>query len=333
MTTIAPRNIALLIAKKEKNDEFYTGYNDIEKELSHYWDDLQGTAVYNNCDNPYNSNFFKYLVINFNRIGLKRLVATSFASRHGGETPYKATVTFVPEQVADQDPTAPLDVDKLLSYPGNELVALAGDGSFLSDESLDVLEESDVVITNPPFSKFRAFFSQLVEYEKKFIVIGNMNASTTNSVFPQFKNKKVWYGKSGNRGNMEFQVPKDYPIRTKNFRNDDEGNLYLNVNGIRWFTNVGDGPVRPFLELTAEYVGNEEYYPEYNNHKAINVDRMKDIPKDYEGPMGVPITFFDKWNHDQFDVLDAIGPAIGDREVYKRIVIQKVSDDDRPRVS
>ena len=283
-------------AKKAKNDEFYTQLSDIENEMKHYREHFKDKVVYMNCDDPQESNFWKYFALNFDFFEIKKLVSTHYDEE---EPTYKMTL--------DRD-----EVGKMNDYgrdevgvPMGRIEPLKQNGDFRSDESIELLKEADVVVTNPPFSLFREYIAQLIEYDKKFVVMGNQNAITYKEIFPLLKDGTMWLGNNG--GNMYFQVPDEgYGHRASNLKFDDEGNKYISVQGIRWYTNL-EYPKR-FEDqiLYRTYEGNEEEYPKYDNYDAIEVSRVKNIPMDYEGVMGVPITFMNNHNPEQFEVLGMI---------------------------
>ena len=287
-------------AKKAKNDEFYTLYSDVEKELAHYQQHFKGKIVYCNCDNPEWSAFWRYFHINFSAMGLKKLIAT-----------YKGTPTYKMEYTGGND----IDVTVGLRTP------LKGDGDFRSQECLDVLKVADIVVTNPPFSLFREYVAQLMEYGKKFIIIGSKNAITYKEFFPLLKDNKVWIGYNSVN---DFQQP--------------DGS-FKKFGNIGWFTNLGIKKRHEKIVLRKKYTPEE--YPTYDNYEAINVNKTAEIPSDYDGVMGVPISFLDKYNPNQFEIVgwsrhndlnmdggywkkgtcnDAL---IGGKLVYRRILIRK----------
>ena len=312
-------NKGLSAAGKAKKDEFYTQYADIEKEMKHYKKHFKGKVVLCNCDDPYESNFFKFFVLNFNRLGLKKLLATSYTgspiankqlsifdimgeSGKVGNTPYKAIVNTVYDKDGDGDIDM-LDITELFKSGENFLTILEGDGDFRSDECKELLKEADIVVTNPPFSLFREYVAQLMEYEKKFIIIGNINALTYKEIFPLLKNNKMWIGyrfnKRENGKNMTFRVPDNYPMSGTEVY-EENGVKYISVSGTGWFTNLDIKKIHDDLILIKRYTPEE--YPQYDNYDAININTTSDIPCDYAGVMGVPITFMDKYNPDQFEI-------------------------------
>ena len=289
-------------AKKAKNDEFYTLYSDVEKELAHYQQHFKGKIVYCNCDNPEWSAFWRYFHINFSAMGLKKLITT-----------YKGTPTYKMEYTGGND----IDVTVGLRTP------LKDDGDFRSQECLDILKVADIVVTNPPFSLFREYVAQLMEYGKKFIIIGSKNAITYKDFFPLLKDNKVWIGYNNVN---DFQQP--------------DGS-FKKFGNIGWFTNLGIKKRHEKIVLRKIYTPEE--YPTYDNYEAINVNKTVEIPSDYDGVMGVPISFLDKYNPNQFEIVgwsrhndlnmdggywkkgtcnDAL---IGGKLVYRRILIRKNS--------
>jgi hypothetical protein len=290
------RNRDFQQAKQAKKDEFYTSLRDIELELKHYTGHFEGKVVYCNCDDPRSSNFFRYFSANFERLGLKKLITTSYRSQDvslfgQGDSDRAVYLEYTGDTSSSGVPKAEEIGIKLLT----------GDGDFRSAESIGLLQQADIVVTNPPFSLFREYVAQLVEYEKKFVIIGNMNAVTYIEIFPLFQNNKMWYGPSIRSGDREFRVPDDYPLTAAGSRVDEYGNKYVRVKGVRWFTNL-DFPGRHVdLELQRRYC--PDAYPKYANFDAIEVSRAVDIPFEYDGLMGVPITFLDKYNPDQFDII------------------------------
>lgn len=294
--TVTTRNREFREAKRAKKDEFYTSLSDIELELQHYANHFEGKVVYCNCDDPRASNFFRYFATNFEKLGLKKLIATCYRSQDAtqfGRDESEQAVYL--EYTGDRNGNGVPDADEIGVQP------LVGDGDFRSAESVALLKQADIVVTNPPFSLFREYVAQLVEHEKQFLIIGNMNALTYKEIFPLFQNDQVWYGPSIRSGDREFRVPNDYPITAAGSRIDEAGNKYVRVKGVRWFTNL-DYPGR-HEELDLRMTYNPAAYPKYANFEAIDVSKTMHIPVDYAGPMGVPITFLDKYNPDQFDIL------------------------------
>lgn len=268
-------------AKVQKNDEFYTRLVDIENELGHYTEHFKDKIVLCNCDDPQYSNFCKYFALNFNYLGLKKLITTHYEK---GKQSYKLEYARV------DDPSGQLSLPKAVQTP------LQGDGDFRSEECIEILKEADIVVTNPPFSMVRNYVAQLIEYGKKFVIIGNINMVTYKEFFPLIKGNKVWTGYSFNK-TMEFNVPESY----KGDKRDDKGRKIVKVPGIAWYTNLDTKKRHEPLFLIKKY--DPELYPKYDNYDAINVDKVKDIPCDWDGAVGVPITFLDKYCPEQFEIL------------------------------
>lgn len=280
--TTTNKNGNLRKAKTEKNDEFYTRLTDIEKELKHYIKYLRDKVVFCNCDDHRESNFFKYLSLNFEKIGLKKLITMGYKADGKG-------VVHIYE--GDKNGNRIVDDEEVTT------IELQGNGDFRSEESIAFLKEADVVITNPPFSLFREYVAQLVEYGKKFLIIGNMNAITYKEIFPLIKEEKLWFGVKCFGGGMDFVQPNFDPTKCKKYRIED-GKGVVNIMGCIWFTNIptDNEKSKECIELTEKYYGNEDKFPKYDNYDAINVDKVDQIPYDYMGVIGVPITFLGKWN-------------------------------------
>ncbi len=323
-------------AAKAKKDEFYTQLSDIEKELRHYRAHFKGKTILCNCDDPFESNFFKYFVLNFNRLGLQKLIATCYATspimgkqlqykvnndgqmsfnfgdepiEDGKKHPYKAVVTQVYDKTGDGGVDM-IDVAELFVSGENELAELTGNGDFRSEECLQLLNEADIVVTNPPFSLFREYVRTLMEYDKKFIIIGNQNAITYKEFFPYLQKNEIWLG-NGFAGNVGFFTSPYEDIAASS--QHKEG--MIRVSGVMWFTNLDIRKRHEELILVKRYT--PELYPTYANYDAINVDKTTDIPCDYSGIMGVPITFMDKYSPDQFEIIGLgianLGLSIGVR--------------------
>lgn len=283
-------------ARRAKKDEFYTSLKDIDLELKHYTSHFEGKVVYCNCDDPRASNFFRYFSANFEKLGLKKVITTCYRSQDAslfGRNNSDQAVYL--EYTGGKNCNSVPDAEEI------GIVPLNGDGDFRSAESVELLQQADIVVTNPPFSLFREYVAQLVEYEKKFLIIGSMNAVTYKEIFPLFQNHQVWYGPSIRSGDREFRVPDDYPITAAGSRVDEYGNKYVRVKGVRWFTNL-DYPER-HEDLNVQKTYCPDAYPKYANFDAIEVGKTMSIPSGYEGLMGVPISFLDKYNPDQFDIL------------------------------
>ncbi|MCI6805693.1 MAG: adenine-specific methyltransferase EcoRI family protein [Prevotella sp.] len=309
-------NKNLNAAKTAKKDEFYTQLTDIERELQHYWPHFRDKVVLCNCDDPYESNFFKYFALRFNQLGLKKLICTCYdgspvvgtqlslfsLDKEGNEkkTAYKVEITEVPDVNGDGaiDLT---DVELLIKDDKNVLSSLHGNGDFRSQECIELLKEADIVVTNPPFSLFREYIGQLMEYGKKFLIIGNQNNVTYKEIFPLLMENKVWLGYK--TGDMAFKVPDDYEARETRYWQDETGQKWRSLGNICWFTNLDHNKRHEMLDLVCRY--SSEEYPAYDNYNAINVNKVDNIPYDFDGAMGVPITFLDKYSPDQFDILNA----------------------------
>lgn len=293
---VESKNSGLSKAREAKQDEFYTQLSDIEKELKHYKKHFKGKVVYCNCDDPRVSGFFHYFSYNFEKLGLKKLIATCYKS---GErdlfSSNDAEAAIMLEYTGDKDKNNVPDPSEI------GIVKLKGDGDFRSEESIELLKQADIVVTNPPFSLFREFVKQLVEYDKKFLIIGNLNAASYKEVFSLIKSNKIWFGPSIKSGDREFGVPDSYPLNAAGTRVDEDGKKYIRVKGVRWFTNLDFSERHEDLILFKTYTPDE--YPTYDNYDAIEVSKTKDIPADYCGAMGVPITFLDKYNPAQFEIL------------------------------
>ena len=335
-------------AKKDKNDEFYTQLEDIEKELKNYREQFKDKTVLCNCDDPYESNFFKYFAMNFNYLGLKKLIATCYDGSPVANTElnlftyldfidtpsknaYKVEITHIED--LNNDGAIDLDDVELMLKQKDVVQKLKGNGDFRSDECVELLKEADIVVTNPPFSLFREYVAQLVEYDKKFLIIGNVNAITYKEIFPLIKENRLWMGQSIHSGDREFRVPNNYPLNASGCRTDENGKKYIRVKGVRWWTNMDYYQRHEDLILYKKY--NSEEFPKYDNYDVINVNSTNDIPVDYDGVMGVPITFLDKYNPEQFEILGIANSArwigfkcftiINGKKIYNRILIRKKS--------
>ena len=312
---MANKNSELRKANKAKNDEFYTQLSDIEKELKNYRKEFKDKVVFCNCDDPYESNFFKYFAMNFNFLGLRKLIATCYSTspmaftqlslfdvnglkikNPNGKKAYKIEITEVNDNNGDGAIDLS-DVEYLIKNKKNTLTLLKGDGDFRSDECIELLKESDIVVTNPPFSLFREYIAQLIEYNKNFIVMGNTNALSYKEIFKLFKEDSIRTGYTNFNVGMFFFVPDN----TEKFHKIVDGKKMVRVATSCWFTNL---PVKRHNEKLILYeLYNEEKYPKYENFDAINVNSYTQIPKNYDGYMGVPITFLDKFNPEQFELL------------------------------
>ena len=305
-------------ASKAKKDEFYTQLTDIEKELKHYKDQFKDKVVYCNADDPFESDFFKYFAANFNLLGLKKLIATSYA---GSPIVGNQLSVFDIEGIKAEDRKEPMmieinevkdfnndgainitDVEYLLKHDKNSAYPLKGSGDFRSTECIEILKTADIVVTNPPFSLFREFVGQLNEHNKKFLIIGNTNAITYKVVFQLTKENKIRTGYTNFNVGMFFVVPDDWK---KYHHIDDNGNKIARVSTSCWFTNLEVDKHKEDIILYRIYKGNKNEYPSYDNYDAIEVSKVANIPRDFKGVMGVPITFMDKYNPDQFEIIGA----------------------------
>ncbi|RLD61168.1 MAG: modification methylase [Bacteroidetes bacterium] len=312
-------NKILRNADRAKKDEFYTQLTDIEKEVKHYKDQFKNKVVYCNADDPFESNFFKYFASNFNMLGLKKLIATSYA---GSPIVGKQLSFFDIEGVKNEKKKEPMmieinevkdfnndgainitDVEYLLKHNKNVATPLEGSGDFRSKECVEILKEADIVVTNPPFSLFREYVEQLEEYKKKFLIIGNTNAITYKEIFRLIKEDKIRTGYTNFNVGMFFVVPDDWE---KYHHIDENGKKIARVSTSCWFTNLDVKKHQEDIILYKTYIDNEDDYPKFDNYDAINVDKVKDIPMDYDGVMGVPITFVDKYNPAQFEIIDGL---------------------------
>ena len=283
-------------AKEAKKDEFYTQLEDINNELRHYREHFRGKIVLCNCDDPRVSNFFTYFAYNFEFLGLKKLITTCYKNQN---------IDLFSQNKSEQAVYLVYEGDKNGDHiPNAEEIGvrpLKGDGDFRSKECIELLKEADIVVTNPPFSLFREYVAQLMEYDKKFLIIGNVNAITYKEIFPLMMNNQIWLGASIHSGDRKFWVPNDYELNAAGCGIDESGKKFIRVKGVRWFTNLDFKERHEDIILYKRYTSNE--YPKFENLDAINVNRTEDIPCDYDGLMGVPITFMDKYNPEQFEIL------------------------------
>jgi hypothetical protein len=281
-------------AKSGKNDEFYTELTDIEKELRHYKDHFKGKTVFCNCDDPRVSNFFHYFSYNFEALGLKKLITTCYKNQNSDLfSEHKSESAIYLEYTGDKNGNRVPDAEEI------GIINLKGDGDFRSPESISLLKEADIVVTNPPFSLFREYVAQLIEYDKKFLIVGHQNAIKYKEIFPLIRDNKIWLGFGFNGGAAHF-INKHYEDYAS-ANNHKEG--MIRVSGVHWFTNLDIRKRHEDIILYKTYYGNETNYLKYENFDAINVDITKDIPMDYAGYIGVPITFMDKYNPDQFEII------------------------------
>lgn len=341
-------NRQLKSAKRNKNDEFYTQMSDIEREVSHYWDQLRGKTILCNCDDPRVSNFFRYFYCRFCHLGIKKLIAVCYKNLNPdlfSQNKDEQAVYCIYDGKGRKDDVFP-EKDFELFLRKNDWQQLKGDGDFRSEECVELLKQSDIVVTNPPFSLFREYVAQLMEYKKKFLIIGNKNAITYKEMFSLIRDNKMWMGCQSMGTDMLFDIPQE-SIGSL-IQNSKEGSAYRIVDGIIkartssvWFTNLD--VKKRFEELTLYKRYAPDVYPKYDNYDAIEVDKTAEIPKDYDGVMGVPISFLDKYNPNQFEILgmsasagynaDIVGiPFLGDKDArpllqgkntYARVFIRK----------
>lgn len=290
------KNADLNGAKNAKKDEFYTQLVDIENEVKHYRRHFRGATVLCNCDDPECSNFYFYFRDNFEFLGLKKLISTCYRNQNW----------FQFSEGKDEKAVCCIYTGK--ANPPERRILEQG-GSFRSEECLAFLKEADIVCTNPPFSKFRSFVSLLEQYGKRFLIIGNINSVTGKEMFPLFMSNRAWLGASIHSGDREFRVPNDYPLNAAGWRVDEKGQKFIRVKGVRWFTNLDYRERHEDIPLYRHYT--PEDYPKYDNYDAINVGKTAEIPCDYDGMMGVPITFMDKYNPAQFEIVGNSGDLAG----------------------
>lgn len=314
-------NTLLQKAKNSKSDEFYTQIADIESELQYYKSHFKDKVVYCNCDDPRTSNFYKYFFSHFKELGLKKIITACYRKQtfdlfHNKEEEHGFFLEYTGKEV-DHDNAGYTDI-----------VHFKGDGDFRSSESIALLKQADIIVTNPPFSLFREFVNQLVKYNKQFLIIGNINAITYKEIFKLIQENKAWLGTNLGRGISGFIVPDHYELYGTETRIDDLGNRIISPNNCLWLTNLDNSKRHEDIELTKRYFGNENEYPKYDNYDGINVNNTQDIPADYMGYMGVPITFLHKFNPDQFEIIkfrkgnDEKDLAINGKCPYFRILIK-----------
>lgn len=311
-------------AKNAKKDEFYTQLADIENELKHYKDHFRGKTVFCNCDDPRVSNFFHYFSHRFESLGLKKLITTCYKNQNMDLfSTHENEKAVMLEYNGDKNGDKPPNAEEI------GIIELQGDGDFRSAESIELLKQADIVVTNPPFSLFREYVAQLMEYDKKFLIVGTQNSITTKEIFSLLKENKIWLGHKA--GDMSFIVPDEYEMRDTRSWRDEKGNNWRSLGNTCWFTNLDHSKRHEELDLFKHYTPQE--YPKYDNYDAINVNRVAEIPQDYKGVMGVPITFLDKYNPKQFELIGIDryvedNPNFGKRftingkEIYARILIK-----------
>lgn len=335
-----PKNVGLTKASKDKKDEFYTDYDVIQAELNYYEAQFESKTVLCNCDDPFESNFAKFFLRNFNYLKLKRLICTSYTgssvigtqlslfddyndpvtNQHG----YVLDISGVP--IANGRGVSDQDIENLLHTMGT-VKRLKGNGDYSSKECLNYLKQSDIVVSNPPLP----YLATLMKYNKRFLIIGNLNSITYKEIFPLVMNNKIWLGASIHSGDREFRVPDDYPLKASRFRVDESGIKYIRVKGVRWFTNLDYKQRHEDLILFKQY--RPEDYPKYSNYDAIRVHKTVEIPMDYPGLIAVPITFIDKYSPEQFEIVgeanhgsdgpwDLFKPVMNGKNEFKRLVIR-----------
>lgn len=308
-------------AKNAKKDEFYTQLTDIEREMAHYKPHFKNKVVFCNCDDPRISNFFHYFSHNFDQLKLKKLITTCYKNQQMDAFSQNDSENAIYLEYSGEKNGGKVPTPEKIG-----IKKLKDDGDFRSPECIELLKQSDIVVTNPPFSLFREYVAQLIEYNKKFIIIGSLNAITYKEIFKLIKENKIWLGPSIHSGDREFGVPPHYPLKAAGFRVDENGNKFIRVKGVRWFTNLDFKERHEDLTLYKNY--NPEEFPTYDNYNAINIDKTKDIPMDYKDPMGVPITFLDKYNPEQFEIIkfrkgdDDKDLSINGKCPYFRVIIK-----------
>lgn len=309
------KNINMNKAKKEKNDEFYTQYEDIERELAHYMDHFKDKIVFCNCDDPEWSNFWKYFENDFNILGLKKLISTHYE---------------------ENDPSYKLELECIDGQMVKTKTPLKGNGDFRNQECVDILKECDIVVTNPPFSLFREYVSQLIDYNKKFLIIGNMNAISYKEFFPYILSNNIWLGI--NNGTKFFRIPDHYELSDRG--KIENGQKFVPLGDTTWFTNLEHKKRHQKMILFRTYEGNENIYKKYDNYDAINVDKCSEIPYDFYEKIGVPISFLNVYCPEQFEILGIDrymkdNPIYGKRftidgkEKYARLLIKRIDLDDK----
>ncbi len=318
-------NKSLHAANKAKEDEFYTELSDIENELKHYKEHFKDKVVLCNCDDPRISNFFHYFSYNFEQLGLKKLITTCYKNQERDLFSQNNSERAIwLEYTGDHNGNRVPDPEEIgINY-------LKGNGDFRSQECIELLKQADIVVTNPPFSLFREYVAQLMKYNKKFVIIGNQNAITYKEIFSYIKANKLWLGST--LSFAKFKVPDYYEPKPTRFWIDETGQKWRSMGNICWFTNLDIAKRHEEIILYKSY--NEEEYPQYDNYNAINVNKVAEIPMDYDGVMGVPITFLDKYNPNQFEILGIMAsttidhlnfgyPFVNGKKIYARILIRR----------
>lgn len=346
-------NSNLHMSREEGTTEYYTTLSMIEEELKHYKEHFNGKIVLCNCDDPYESNFFKYFAMNFNELGLKKLITTCYATSpimytqlslfedkepitlkdESARKPYKVEITEVKDENGDGAVDL-ADVEYLIKNKKNVLSELKGDGDFRSEECVELLREADIVVTNPPFNLNKELVPLLMNENKKFLILGNMNHVTFKEIFHYFKEGKIWLGY--NTGHYWFMVPDYYEIKKTDFKIDENGQKWRRLGNICWYTNLEIDRTHEPLVMYKQY--SEKDYPKYDNFDAIHINSVAEIPYDYYGIMGVPITFLASHCPEQFEIcgkldggsasneLDLAKPILNGKNKYKRIAIRRISE-------
>ena len=320
-------NKPLSSSRKVKNDEFYTRLCDVENELKHYQKHFEGKTVLCNCDDPWVSNFFHYFSYNFKKLKLRKLITTCYKSQD---------MNHFSKNDSDKAIYLKYDGDKNNNKVPNPneigIFHLESDGDFRSEECIEILKQCDIVCTNPPFSLFREYVEQLMEYKKKFLIIGTWNAVAYGEIFKLIKNDKIWIGVNSNRNFSGFVVPHNYSSPGEETYIDEDGNKVIFTGHNCWFTNLDNKKRHEDLLCYAKY--DKEKYPKFDNYNAINVNYVKDIPANYKGKIGVPISFMNKYNPDQFEILGKMSttkideynygyPYIDGKKKFARIIIKR----------
>lgn len=317
------KNTVLQKAEKSKSDEFYTQLCDIERELVHYQNCFENKVVYCNCDDPKTSNFYRYFIDNFRELRLRKVIAARYKKSNND--------LFSTRDNTEHGYYCEYSAENCTKSLEERIIHFKGDGDFRSKESIELLKSADIVVTNPPFSLFRDFVAQLVRYDKKFLVIGNINAITYKEIFDLIQRDKVWLGLNLGRGISGFVVPKHYELYGTEVTRNEHGEPVIATNNCMWLTNLELEQRHQVLELPKQFAGNEDKYPVYDNCNGINVNKTQDIPNDYEGLIGVPITFLHKYNPDQFEIVrfrkgdDGKDLSIKGKCPYFRILVRNKS--------
>ena len=329
---MANKNTNLHRAKRSKDDEFYTTYETVESEIAHYVEQFKNKTVLCNCDNPFTSNFSKYFIKNFNVLGLKRLICTSFTASDSEQSNLLEEFNSNPSKgyvldISKSDTKNNSFSDSLLTVDSVKL--LNGNGDFRSDECVKYLRESDIVVTNPPFSLFKEMVALIMKYHKKFLIIGNQNALTYKEIFPLIQNNIVWTGYQF--GEMKFRVPQDSEPRSTRYWVDESGQKWRSLGNAMWLTNMDNERRHENLQLKLKF--NPLIHQKYDNYNAIHIRNITEIPCDYSGIMGVPITIINRYTSEQFEIIgeanhgsdskyDIFKPILNGKEVFKRILIR-----------